>query len=461
MRSSQHRTTDNPIKWTFADRRTRQLAQSPINITAQKPLLAGPEVQNVTIFNTSFHDIKCNDDGPLPTDQVQGVANRSVVMNASNVTRVDGALSGALVFGLQARYLTLSNVSWQDGANAVRFSKNVPFDCSIEVQINSSHFQGTTASEMWPNGGFLYLPQDIVSFTMSHTLILFSSAPNGDGGFLFTKGRSIIKIDQCQIQDNSAGKSGGFISAADSDSVVSLSFVRVSGSTASENGGALFLRGVFWFQADDSRFEDCRTNNHGGSIFFEEADKTYISFQRMYFHNNSADSGMGNDVLFSYESASNYNVIKKDFFECKSYTKGNKVTFLPDVRHTEWTNTAGLKLQSIITGVIVGVCVFVAVCVVLTCVCCYCGVCVACGCGKKKQNAYQHVESQPQANSAPTQMYSNQYPPPPAHQATCPPQQHPQQQCAYAQPVAHPTQYQLYPTVLVNQMDVDLSLTKA
>ncbi|KAK2956637.1 hypothetical protein BLNAU_8478 [Blattamonas nauphoetae] len=431
-----------------------------INITIQKPVLAGPEVQNVTVFNTTFQDIKCTEDGPLPTEPVEAQTTRTVVMDSSHIQDVDGALSGALVFGIQARYLTLSNVRWFRGTNAVRFSENVAFDHSIELSIDSSQFQNTTASELWPNGGFLYLPQDEVSFTMSHTNIYYSSAPNGDGGFMYTKGRSAINIDQCQIQNTSAGKSGGFICAANCERTVSLNLLTVAGSTASEDGGALFLRRVHVFEAHYGGFTECHAYNHGGAMFFEESDNTDIDIRNVAFGENVAESNMGNDVLISYESASNYRVIKKDFYLCSSYTRGNKVTFLPDVRHTEWTNTAWLKIKSIITGVIVGVCVFIAVCIVLTCVCCCCGCCVACGCGKKKQTAYQHVESQPRANYAPTQLYSNHYPPPPAHPAQYPPQQYPQQQYVYAQPVAQPTQYQPYPTLPIIQMGVDQTLTK-
>ncbi|KAK2960146.1 hypothetical protein BLNAU_5029 [Blattamonas nauphoetae] len=377
-------------------------------IEAQKPLLAGPEVQNVTVSNCSFNEIHCEEDGPLPTEAVKGVANRSVVIKSSFIHHVDAALSGVLVYGMQASYLTLEDVRYYTGTNAVRFSKNVAFSDSIEVRIDSSIILTQNATTFWPNGGFLYLPHDKVHINMSHTEIRSSHAPNGNGGAIFTMGRSTITIDNCEFQRVSAGKSGGFMYAGKNLDTVTLNALTVSNSTASENGGFLYANSVKSFQVNDNTFSACHASKQGGVIFFQESDDSTINFSNVTFKENKADSNMGQDVLVSYKSASKYNVKKKNFGNCTSSTKGHKVTLLPKVRHAEWTDTVGQKVKSIIAGVVVGVCVFVAACIALICVCCCCGCCVACGCGRKKADAYQHVESQPISNSAPPQQYQIQ-----------------------------------------------------
>ncbi|KAK2960136.1 hypothetical protein BLNAU_5019 [Blattamonas nauphoetae] len=502
-----------------------------LTLEAQKPLLAGPEVQNVTVINSTFNEIHCKEEGALPTEAVKGVANRSVVMKSCFIHHVDGALSGVLVYGMQASYLTLEKVGYYTGTNAVRFSKNVAFSDSIEVRIDSSTILTQNATTFWPNGGFLYLPHDKVHINMSHTEIGSSHAPNGNGGSIYTMGRSTINVencqirrvsagksggfmyagknidtialdfftdarqstitvdqclisdasagqsggfisagknfdtialdfftdarqstitvdqclisdasagqsggfisagknfdtialdfftdarqstltvDQCLISDASAGQSGGFISAGKNFDTIALKALSVTLSAASENGGFLFADKVRSFQANDSTFSDNHASKQGGVIFFQESDDSTINFSNVTFKENKADSNMGQDVLVSYKSASKYNVKKKNFGNCTSSTKGHKVTLLPKVRHAEWTDTVGLKVKSIIAGVVVGVCVFVAACIALICVCCCCGCCVACGCGRKKADAYQHVESQPISNSAPPQQYQIQ-----------------------------------------------------
>ncbi|KAK2960124.1 hypothetical protein BLNAU_5007 [Blattamonas nauphoetae] len=427
-----------------------------IEITAQKPVLAGPDVEKVTVFNSTFQDITCSEDGPLPTEAVQGVANRTVIFNVSRIQNVDGALSGALVFGVQASYLTLKNLTVIGGANAVRFSENVAFDKTIRVEINSSDIQNTTTSEIWPNGGFLYLPQDIVNFTMNFTNISFSSAPNGDGGFLFIERRSTIEMERCRVEDTSAGKCGGFIRADEYIDSITFERVTVNRSTAGEDGGALHLTRVQEFIAHRGGYTECNAGNRGGAMFFEDPDRSGYRFSSLYFWANYAKSNMGNDLLFSFAiSDYYYHVTKKNFYNCHSNTTGNKVTFLPKVRHTDWTDTVGLNIPAIITGIVIGACVFVAVCIVLTCVCCCCGCCIACGCGRKKATAYQHVESQPRTTYTQPQTYPNQYPPQPAH-----PSQYPQQY-VYTQPAAQPSQMQQYPSLPPNQMGVDPSLNKA
>ncbi|KAK2942341.1 hypothetical protein BLNAU_22728 [Blattamonas nauphoetae] len=419
---------------------------SELTLKAQKPVLAGPEVQNVTISNSTFSDVVCKEDGPLPTEQVRGLANRSVVLECSSFTAVDGALSGGLVFGMQAAYLSLTDLKWYYGTNAVRFSNNVAFSESIEVEIVSSAFSNTKASEFWPNGGLLYLPHDTVKLTLSYVNATGVSAPEGHGGVICITGRSNLIIAQCEIKNSSAGKCGGFLYAANHVETASLNVLKVDVSRSYEDGGSIFLDSVTSFQANYGKFARSSTTRQGGAIFLNKSDNCTITFANVAFDENWAESGMGNDVLISYENGSNYNVNKKSFSKCTSSSRGHKVTLLPHTLHADWTNSAWLDVKAVIVGVVVGVCVFVAVVIVLTCVCCCCGCCVACGCGRKKADAYHHVESQPTTHYTPAQQHPNQYPSTLAN-----PTQYPQQ-TMYAQPAAQPAQFQQYPNLPPSQL---------
>ncbi|KAK2951631.1 hypothetical protein BLNAU_13370 [Blattamonas nauphoetae] len=77
-------------------------------------------------------------------------------------------------------------------------------------------------------------------------------------------------------------------------------------------------------------------------------------------------------------------------------------------RRADWTNSRGTKIASTVAGVLIGVFVFIAVCVALTFLSCYCGWWAACGYGRKNTTAYQNVESQPIATSGASQPYSDE-----------------------------------------------------
>ncbi|KAK2947308.1 hypothetical protein BLNAU_17784 [Blattamonas nauphoetae] len=66
---------------------------------------------------------------------------------------------------------------------------------------------------------------------------------------------------------------------------------------------------------------------------------------------------MDQDVLISSQSTSTSRVNRKHFTDCRSDSKRNKIALLSKGVHAEWTNTAWLKVKSIVIGVVVGVCV--------------------------------------------------------------------------------------------------------
>ncbi|KAK2952626.1 hypothetical protein BLNAU_12454 [Blattamonas nauphoetae] len=380
-----------------------------IVIKAQIPFLAGLDVQNVTVLNSRFRHITCTEQGQLPTYQDYDYGNRSVVMKSSHVWEVEGALSGGLVYGVQARYLTLEDMWWNHGTNAVRFSGIAAFSDDIDVNIVNSKFEDKTASEFWPNGGFLDLPHNTANINISNTTICGSSAPSGDGGFINLRGRSTIMINDSRVEDTYAGKCGGFVYAASPVDTVTLDHLSVRGSHAVADGGLLYLDSVPSFQALHCNITECHASKQGGAVFFNNSDNSTINFTLSSFWYCSAASGLGEDVLLSYQYVSNYNVSKKNFIKCTSDNTRNKVTFLPRVVHAEWTNSGWKASGSVITGISVGVSVLIAACVFLICLCCCCGCCVTCGCGRKKANAYQHVESQQTASFVPAKLSSDDY----------------------------------------------------
>ncbi|KAK2954239.1 hypothetical protein BLNAU_10738 [Blattamonas nauphoetae] len=209
----------------------------------------------------------------------------------------------------------------------------------------------------------------------------------------------------------SAGKCGGFIYAANNVDTVIIKDVNATMSGAEEDGGLLYLENVRSFQAISVNFSYCHTQNQGGAVAFINSDHPTISFEGCVFILNSALSGMGKDVLISYKSGSKYNVNRKNFIKCNSSTDGHRVTLLPKVRHADWTDTHFMNVLSLVTSVVIGGCVLLAIGIVLICVCCCCGCCAACCCGKKKTDAYEHVKSQPKASYVAPHMHSNDYPP--------------------------------------------------
>ncbi|KAK2943838.1 hypothetical protein BLNAU_21229 [Blattamonas nauphoetae] len=376
---------------------------------AQKPVLAGQDVQNVIIFNSTFKRLLCQEDGELPTKPVEGVANRSVVITASTVEYVAGALGGGLVYGLQASFLSLTNVRWIWGSNAPRFWDNVVFSKSIEVKIDSCNFSFSgTASPYLQNGGFLYLPHDTVNVTISNSTIFHPTTPNGHGGFIYTTGRSTITVEQCRIDNAEAGKSGAFIYAGKGVDAVTLVEVTFALSGAQEGGGLINLDGVKSFQARSVIFSACHVQKEGGLVYFNRSDNPSINFDNCIFVQNLQDPKKRYDVVIHYRTESKYNVKRKNFKNCTS-TSRDRVHILPDDRRADWTNSRQTTIASTVAGVIIGVCVIIAVAFVLTFVSCYCGWCDASGCGRKKTGAYQHVESQAIATSGHTQPYSDRH----------------------------------------------------
>ncbi|KAK2958847.1 hypothetical protein BLNAU_6096 [Blattamonas nauphoetae] len=427
-----------------------------INILSQNPLLAGPEVLNVTVINTTFSRIECLNDGRLPAEPIEGTADREVSLEKTKIEKVDGALSGALVFGMQASKLSLLEVTIEDSENAVRHSDNVAFASKSEVMVRKCTTKNTKTTEIWPNGGFLFLPHDKSSLTISLTDSANSSAPNGNGGWVFVSGHSKLNFNSVSSDSTSAGKCGGFVFAGGSIEELDFSYVEVSNSKAGENGGGVFVSRAEEIDIDNGVFCRCESSESGGAVFVDVADNTKTKFTKVTFTSNEAVMGYGHDVLFSYLDTTTYYVSKADFKKCKSSVTVNGVYLLPFHVGTEWSNTYGQLTQTVIICAVAGGSVLLVLGILLPCICCCCGCCAACGCGRKRTNTkYQHIPAQPQHPYASPPAYQPHYTPQP-------PISYPPNPLHYAcvQPVPQPPQFEQYPLVPAHEVGVDQSINK-
>ncbi|KAK2952968.1 hypothetical protein BLNAU_12144 [Blattamonas nauphoetae] len=443
-----------------------------LSLLSQNPLLAGADVQNVSVLNTSFITIRCENEDPLPKEAIEGTPDRELSIQKSKISNVDGALSGALVFGMQASKLNLINVAIEDSANAIRHSNNVAFAPKSVVFIRLCTTKFTNATEVWPNGGFLYLPHNQSSLTIHHTEAEHSTAGSGSGGWIYVNGHTTLDFQLVSSKSASAGKCGGFVFAGGVVEKLHFSQVEVNDSRANENGGALFVSNADEINIAYGKFTRSGAINNGGAVFVDKADNTRVTFSEDTFTDNEASKGEGPDVLFSYENSTKYRVQKSDFVKCTSTVLGYGVWILPFNVGTEWTNSRSpMAKQIIIISVVCG-CVGLALCILIPCLCCCCGCCVACGCGRKRKHAeYQHIEAQPRQTfaTAPQQSYAvppNQADPSqPLLQGQNAPQtqinyQQFPQQYVYTQPVDQPTQASQYPGMPAEQVGVDQSINK-
>ncbi|KAK2943872.1 hypothetical protein BLNAU_21219 [Blattamonas nauphoetae] len=435
-------------------------------LLSQRPLLAGADVQRVHVRNTSFSEIKCTNVDPLPDGAIEGTRDRDVMFSQATISNVDGALSGALVFGIQASKLDLYEVVIEDSANAIRHSNNVAFAPKSEVFVKTVTTRFTTTTEIWPNGGFLYLPHNRSSLLIDNAYAYDSSAPNGSGGWVYVSGYTTLDIQWVRSKNMSAGKCGGFMYVGGVVEKLTFKVVDMLNSKAEENGGALFVSNADEIFISFGRFTSCGAIENGGAVFVDKADNTDVTIEKYDFTKCEASKGNGHDVLFSYENSTTYHVRKADFVKCTSTVIGYGVWFHPFDISTEWSDSGRLVTRLIC--IIAGVCgsIALALCILIPCLCHHCGCCVACGCGRKRKHAeYQHIEDQQPINiSPPPQTTSSQPQQVDPSQPLLPSQNAPQtqfnsqqlpQQSLYTQPVDEQTQMPQYPD-LPSQTDTDL-----
>ncbi|KAK2944156.1 hypothetical protein BLNAU_20903 [Blattamonas nauphoetae] len=440
-------------------------------LLSQRPLLAGADVQRVHVRNTSFSEIKCTNVDPLPDEAIEGTRDRDVMFWKATISNVDGALSGALVFGVQASKLDLYEVVIEDSANAIRHSNNVAFAPISEVFVKTVTTRFTTTTEVWPNGGFLYLPHNRSSLLIDNSYAYHSSAPNGSGGWVYVSGHTTLDIQWVRSKNTTAGKCGGFMYAGGVVEKLKFAVVDMLNSKAEENGGALFVSNADEIFISFGKFKSCGAIESGGAVFVDKADNTIVTIDISDFIKCEARKGHGPDVLFSYENSTTYHVRKTDFVKCTSTAKQNGVWFLPFNVGTEWSDSGRLIARLRLTISAVCGSIALALCILIPCLCYHCGCCVACGCGRKRKHAeYQHIEDQQPTNISPSpQTYSSQPQQVDPSQPLLPSQNAPQtqfnsqqlpKQSLYTQSVDEQAQMPQYPDLLADQVGVGHSINK-
>ncbi|KAK2949801.1 hypothetical protein BLNAU_15283 [Blattamonas nauphoetae] len=441
-----------------------------LTILSQNPVLAGADVQNVSVYNTSFSQITCQNEDPLPEEPVEGTPNRGVSMKKVKISHVDGALSGALVFAMQASKMYLTNVRIEDSANAVRYSNNVAFAPKSEVVVRMTVTKFTTTTEIWPNGGFLFLPHSQSTLTIHHTEAQHSSAPNGNGGWVYVAGHTTLDFQLVDSSKTSAGKCGGFVFAGGVVERLFFAQVVVNDSKAEEDGGGLFVSHADVMEINYGEFTRCDALQNGGAVFVDVADDTRMTFSEDTFTENEAIKGYGHDVLVSYHNTTTYRVQKSDFKKCTSTRLSNGVWILPFNVGEDWTNSNDALFRKILIFSIVGGSVFLALCIVIPCICCCCCGCCCCACCRTRKPAeYQNIEAQQHTYVYPPPTYSPKQQQPEAYQPLLQGQNAPQsqinyqplpQQYVYTPPVDQPAQMEQYPAMPNSQVGVDQTVNK-
>ncbi|KAK2951329.1 hypothetical protein BLNAU_13708 [Blattamonas nauphoetae] len=427
-----------------------------IDVQAQKAILAGPEVTCVSVTTTRFKDITCTEAGELPEAKIEGVPNREVSLDDSRFENVTAPLSGVVVFGVQASKLNLHSVIVHNVDNAVRFSDNVAFAHTIIVRLESCETQNTTATQFWPDGGFLYLPHNSSQLYIINSNARDSSAFNGSGGWIFANECWNLTMDQCNFEDTYARVRGGLLCVPGDMDHLKMMNVHVVHSKSELEGGAVFLANPVWIEVSDGAFTNCNSNSQGGAFFFDHCGGALFSFRGVRFTSNWAASQNGMDVLFSYNNSTTYSVSEENFERCTSTSWDNKVSIRPFNVHTNWTNTAGFDAYKIVIGAIIGCCVALGVIILVTCVCCCCcGCCMACGYQCRQSKQYNNIGVQPKDTSRSAPQCQGQYLP-----QTPYPQQWVQVPYVYLQPAAQPAQFQQYPLCPTNQVGIDQMISK-
>ncbi|KAK2950515.1 hypothetical protein BLNAU_14508 [Blattamonas nauphoetae] len=426
-----------------------------IDVQAQKPILAGPDVLTVSMSTTRFKDITCTETGDLPETKIEGVPNRAVSFEDSRFENVTAPLSGVVVFGVQASKLNLRSVIIHNVDNAVRFSDNVEFASDIVVRLEWCETRNTTTTDFWRHGGFLYLPHNSSQLYITNSNAHNSSALKGSGGWIFARECRNLTMDQCSFEYTYARDRGGLFCVYGEIDRIDMLNVDVVHSKSELEGGVVFVEVPKSVEVSNGRFAKCHSSSQGGVFNFENCDGASFAFKQVKFDSNWAGSRYGMDVLFSYSISTTYSVSKANFENCTSTSRKNRVSIRPFNNHIDWTNTAGLAIHRIMTGVGIGSCVVLGVLVTVTCVCCCCGCCVACGCGRRKSKEYSDIEVQPKDTYRPAPQYQGQYLPHTGY-----PQQWAQGPNVFVQPVTQPVEFQQNPLCPANQVGTAQTISK-
>ncbi|KAK2960851.1 hypothetical protein BLNAU_4248 [Blattamonas nauphoetae] len=363
-----------------------------LEAATSKPIVSGERILKTTFLNSSFSSIKCTDTGPLPatTDNIPG---REVRVVNSNITYCKGPLSGLLTFGVQASKLYMANVFYINNANSVRFSDCVSFTPNSVVEILYVTAKGSFTTDLWPSGGFLYLPYTTTTLTINNTR--FDDNPATEhGGSIYIATEKTVALNTIIASSCVAGKDGGFLYFA-GHGTLDFYCVNMTANRAKQNGGSLFLADYDKLNVYAGAMINCSAGENGGAVALTLQKGASTTFNIVAFVNNEATGGLGKDVLAT-KGEKGKKLSKSAFVKCTSSTNNPKVTLMPEQAHFDWSNNLATTLKNWIIFIVVVVIVVIVLSIVLPCICCCCGCCAACvGAHKENKMKYSHVESQP------------------------------------------------------------------
>ncbi|KAK2945285.1 hypothetical protein BLNAU_19786 [Blattamonas nauphoetae] len=320
-----------------------------IRVSAQEPIVAGPDVQTILIVGSVFKGITDNTNNSPPTESITGVANRTVILHRTSFEDVHGPLGGTVVFGMQAHNLTLFNVHMINCTNAVHFSDAVAFSGASNVTVASSSVEYSTTSSPWPNGSFLYLPNANTNVTISLTRFLSCKASES-GGILFSSTDQFVHMNNINATNCTAEANGGCFCLSGTNATILLDSTIFAWCGAGGSGGGIMIGPFYSFTQNCGEYRACEAQMQGGGIAFVSKSEKNVTFSNVSFLENSAGNRNGNDVAVILHDKARSRVKSTSFISCKSNSSTPQLSFLPKGIHKDWTTSKPNYLPIILIG---------------------------------------------------------------------------------------------------------------
>ncbi|KAK2950122.1 hypothetical protein BLNAU_14924 [Blattamonas nauphoetae] len=359
-----------------------------LDASTSRPIVSGERILKTTIKDCLFKDCHCSDTSPLP-EPTANIAGREVTIMDTHMRNNTGPLSGLLTFGVQASKLNISGVTSIANTNSARFSNCVTFTPNSVVHVMDSTVKESNTTELWPSGGFLYLPSTTTTLTIDDTKF-FNDTAAAHGGSIFVATEKSVELRNVDGTYCGAGKDGGFLYFGGHGTLLVFKG-NMTLNMATRNGGSLFLADYATLFVYEGLFNHCKADESGGAVALTLQKGANTTFKFVKFVRNKALDGLGQDVLAT-KSENGKKLTMAAFVRCKSETTHPKVTLMPEKNHANWSNSHAAWVGGWVAFVVVMVLVVVAVSVAVPLICCYCGYCTACGVNRKgSKSGYTQV----------------------------------------------------------------------
>ncbi|KAK2960846.1 hypothetical protein BLNAU_4243 [Blattamonas nauphoetae] len=363
-----------------------------LEAATSKPIVSGERILTTTIKGSIFRFCNCTDQSPLPAT-TDNIPYRTVDIENCEISNCTGPLSGLLTFGVQAAKLYMSDVKYESNTNSVRFSNRVTFTPNSYIRIMSVTTSKSTTTDLWPSGGFLYLPSATTTLIINDTKFEDDTATE-HGGSIYVATEGDVSLRNVTAHMCEAGKDGGFL-YFDGHGTLDFYRVEMTENKATQNGGSLFLADYAKLNVYAGFMTNCSAGVNGGAVALTLQKGASTTFNIVAFVHNEATGGLGKDVLAT-KGEKGKKLSKSAFVKCTSSSNNPKVTLMPEKAHFDWSNSFATWLKNWIIFIVVIVVVVIVLSIVLPCICCCCGCGAACvGAVKGNKSGYSHVESQP------------------------------------------------------------------